>query len=194
MNEYIYIYMFQFDLSPPTYADIAATINKARSGSSACPLDQISVIALKRYPILRTILHNIISNYWRSQYSPKSWRVGVTVLIFKTADPSMVENFRPITLQSVPYKIYSAFIRNRLQLFLDQNKYHNNRIQKGFAQGQDGVLEHTELFDFILRDAKKRDRSMVAVLLDLRNAFGSTQSNPYQSQLSPCPGRCYQDF
>ena len=68
------------------------------------------------------------------------------MLIYKKGDPSSVDNFRPITLQSVPYKIYSSFIRNRLQAFLDKDNYHNNDIQKGFAHGQDGVLEHTELW------------------------------------------------
>ena len=33
----------------------------------------------------------------------------------------------------VPYKIFSSFIRNRLQAFLDNNNYHNNNIQKGFC-------------------------------------------------------------
>src|SRR6266516_1200907 len=129
-----------FDLSAPTYAEIASIIKKARAGSSACPLDQISVISLKKCPILRTILHNIIANCWQSQYTPKAWRVGVTILLYKKGDPSKVDNFRPITLQSVPYKIFSSFIRNRLQAYLDKNKYHNNNIQKGFAHGQDGVL------------------------------------------------------
>ena len=144
-----------FDLSAPSYAEIASNIKKARAGSSACPLDQISVISLKKCPILRTILHNIIANCWQSQYTPKAWRVGVTILIYKKGDPSKVDNFRPITLQSVPYKIFSSFVRNRLQAYLDSNKYHNNNIQKGFAHGQDGVLEHTELLDFMMRDAKK---------------------------------------
>src|SRR5437867_4447919 len=141
-----------FDLFPPSSPEIAKFIKKAKTGSSACPLDQISVISLKRCPILRTILHNIIANCWQSQYTPKAWRVGVTILLYKKGDPAKVDNFRPITLQSVPYKIFSSFIRNRLQAFLDNNKYHNNNIQKGFAHGQDGVLEHTELLDFMMRD------------------------------------------
>jgi len=150
-----------FDQSAPTYAEIASIIKKARAGSSASPLDQISVITLKKCPILRTILHNIIANCWQSQYTPKAWRVGVTTLLYKKGDPAKVDNFRPITLQSVPYKIYSSFIRNRLQTFLDVNKYHNNNIQKGFAHGQDGVREHTELLDFIMRDAKKNTEGIL---------------------------------
>src|SRR6267154_1945203 len=117
------------------------------------------------------------SKLLQSQYTPKVWRVGVTVLICKKGDPSKVENFRPITLQSVPYKIFSAFIRNRLQTFRDVNNYHNNNIQKGFAHGQDGVLEHTELLNFLMKDAKRTHRGYFAVLLDLRNAFGEVHHN-----------------
>jgi len=174
---------FPLDVSPPTYAEVASIIKKVRAGSSASPLDQISVITLKKCPILRTILHNIIAGCWRSQYTPKVWRVGVTILLYKKGDPSLVENFRPITLQSVPYKIFSAFIRNRLQTFLDVNKYHNNNIQKGFAHGQDGVLEHTEMLDFLMRDAKKTHRKYFVVLLDLRNAFGEVQHNLIRASL-----------
>src|SRR6266516_5339220 len=95
--------LFPLDISPPSYAEVAGIIKKVRSGSSACPLDQISVITLKKCPILRTILHNIIAGCWHSQYTPKAWRVGVTILIYKKGDPAKVENFRPIILQSVPY-------------------------------------------------------------------------------------------
>src|SRR6267154_1441044 len=172
-----------FDQSPPSYAEIASIIKKARAGSSACPLDQISVITLKKCPILRSILHNIIAGCWQSQYTPKAWRVGVTILIYKKGDPSSVDNFRPITLQSVPCKIFSSFIRNRLQAFLDNNNYHNNNIQKGFAHGHDGVLEHTELLDFMMRDAKKSHRGYFAVLLDLRNAFGEVHHDLIRSSL-----------
>ena len=172
-----------FNQAPPSYAEIASIIKKARASASACPLDQISVITLKKCPILRTILHNLIVNCWQSQYTPKAWRVGITILIYKKGDPSKVDNFRPITLQSVPYKIFSSFIRNRLQAFLDSNNYHNNNIQKGFAHGQDGVLEHTELLDFMMRDAKKSHRGYFAVLLDLRNAFGEIHHNLIRSSL-----------
>ena len=107
----------------------------------------------------------------------------MTVMLYKKGDPARVDNFRPITLQSVPYKIFSSFVRNRLQSFLDNNKYHNNNIQKGFAHGQDGVLEHTELLDYMMKDAKKTHRNYFVVLLDLRNAFGEVHHNLIRSSL-----------
>jgi len=66
---------------------------------------------------------------------------------------------------------------------LDINNYHNSNIQKGFAHGQDGVLEHTELLDFLMKDAKRSHRTYFAVLLDLRNAFGEVHHNLIRSSL-----------
>jgi hypothetical protein len=50
-----------------------------------------------------------------------------------------------------------------------------NKIQKGFEGGVDGVLEHTQLLDHILRTAKREQRSVYIALLDLRNAFGMVE-------------------
>ena len=50
--------------TPPTYAEVTRAINKSKSKASPCPLDQISVIVLKRCPILRTILHKLITECW----------------------------------------------------------------------------------------------------------------------------------
>src|SRR3989442_6183238 len=63
---------------------------------------------------------------------------------------------------------------------LFRSKYHNNNIQKGFAHGQDGVLEHTELLDFMMRDAKKTHRSYFAGPADLQ----STRLNSSHDRIS----------
>src|SRR5687768_745637 len=120
---------------------------------------------------------------WSSSRIPRCWSRGVTILIYKKGDPGLVENYRPITLQSVAYKVYSSFIRNRLQSFLTSNNYCSATVQKGFAQGQDGVLEHSELLNFILKDAKRHQRSIFIILPDLKNAFGEIQHELIRSSL-----------
>ena len=49
-----------FDNEPPTYKEIMKMIMKMKSSGSPCPLDQISVIVLKRCPILRTYVWKIV--------------------------------------------------------------------------------------------------------------------------------------
>ena len=167
------------NITPPSYKEVARAINKSRGGASPCPLDQISVIILKRCPILRTILHRLIVECWGSKYIPSVWRRGVTVLIYKKGDPSDPSNFRPITLQPTLYKVLSSIYRDRVQTFLSSNRYLNTNIQKGFVGG----VEHTALLNYIVRSAKRRQLSLYAVLFDLRNAFGEIRHDLIRASL-----------
>lgn len=162
---------------PPTYKELVSAIHKIKSRSSPCPLDQISIIIFKKCPILRTFLHKLIVKCWSSSSIPSCWRQGLTVLIYKKGDAQDPANFRPITLQPIPYKIFSAIIKNRLYRFLESNKYFNRNIQKGFYPSIDGLSEHTQMLTHLLNDAKRHQRTIIVTLLDLRNAFGEVNHN-----------------
>ena len=94
-----------FDLSPPTYREISKIIHKMKSSGSTCPLDHISVIALKRSPILRSALDRIIVYYWENKTIPETWKRSFCVLIYKKGSPKQPSNFRPNTLGVVCAKI-----------------------------------------------------------------------------------------
>ena len=170
-------------IDPPTYQAVARAINKCKASSSACPLDQLSVIILKNCPILRTLLHRIITQCWASQEVPKIWKRGVSILIYKKGDPSDPANFRPITLQPVWYKIYATAFASSLHNFLMENNYLDRSLQKGFWKGIDGVTEHTEMLSRVLNTAKREQRSITVALLDLKNAFGEVHHELIASAL-----------
>ena len=139
---------------PPSYKAVATAINKCKSASAACPLDQLLILILKKCPIIRTLLHHLISECWRRQQIPNCWKRGATVLVYKkgcTDDPA---NFRPITVQPVWYKVFASVYAREMLNFLEHNNYINKNIQKGFWRGVDGVMEHTELLSHFLKDAK----------------------------------------
>ena len=96
---------YSFDITAPTYSEISKIIRKMKSGSSACPFDQISILVLKNCPILRTALHRIISHCWDRGLLPKSWKQAFTILIHKKDNAKLPSNFRPITLQPVLAKV-----------------------------------------------------------------------------------------
>ena len=121
-----------FDLKQPTYKEITGIINKLKSSGSPCPHDQMSIIILKRYPILRTFMHKIISHCWREKKSPSCLKHAFTILIHKKGSNMEPSNFRPATLQHVFAKIYSSLIRNRIYNFLLENQFIESNIQKGF--------------------------------------------------------------
>ena len=96
---------------------------------------------------------------------------AVTILIYKSGDPSDPKNFRPITLENVFLKVYTSIIRNRIFEYLKANDYIECRVQKGFIPKISGTIEHTQQLAYIIRHAKRKQKTLVVTLLDLKNAF-----------------------
>ena len=71
-----------------------------KSGASPCPLDQISIIAFRKSPVIRS----------RSN--------AVAVLAYKNGSPKDPSNFRSISIEPVLPKGYHSIIRNRLYNFV----------------------------------------------------------------------------
>ena len=174
---------FQYDDSPPTYKEVTSCVKKARSSASASPIDQLSILILKKCPMARTILHKILVECWTQKKIPKCWKNSATILIFKKGDTSDPGNFRPISLQAVWYKILASLMKRRLFKFLSQNNYLDMKKQKGFWPGIDGVSEHTEILTHLIKDAKIHSRSLIITLLDLKNAFGEVHHELIKSAL-----------
>ena len=166
-----------FNLDPPTYNEITNVIRKMKPSGSPCPLDQISVISLKRCPYLRTYLTEIIQTSWSSGAVPSEWKKACTILIHKKDETDNPANFRPITLESVPLKVFTSCLRNKIFYFLSENNYIEHNIQKGFTPKVSGSIEHTAHMAHIINTARTKQRSLVITLLDLKNAFGELHHN-----------------
>ena len=161
-----------FNLEAPTYREITKIIFKIKSSPSPCPLDQVSIIVLKKCPFLRTYLWRIISASWNRGDFPTVWKQGITVLPYKKGSNKDPANFRPITLQPVLSKIFTSILRNRIYDFCYKNKFIESNLQKGFWDNISGCVEHTETLTHIINHARKKQRSLIITLLDLKNAFG----------------------
>ena len=99
-----------FNMQQPTYAEGAKIFLIMKSSASPCPLDQISVIAFKKCPVLRLRLTNILQTAWTEI-------LGHSISVQK-GDAGNRENFRPITLQPLLSKVFTSIIRKRLSTSL----------------------------------------------------------------------------
>jgi len=98
---------------PPIYQEIAIITKRGKQGASACPIDQSSILSLKHCPMLRTLLHWVVTLRWERKQFPECWKKGATILVYKKGDSFLLDqadpaNYRPITLQPVWYKVFSA--------------------------------------------------------------------------------------
>ncbi|KAG7307758.1 hypothetical protein JYU34_006348 [Plutella xylostella] len=70
--------------------------------------------------LFNSVLHNGIT--------PEAWSESVVVLFFKKGDKTLLKNYRPISLLSHVYKLFSRVITNRLAQKLDEFQF-----RKGFS-------------------------------------------------------------
>ena len=130
-----------FDLELPTYTEITKIISKMKSSASPCPLNQVSVIAFKKWPILRSHLTKIIQ---LAQKSRKLGNLAQQCQLIKKGDPDEPENFCPITLQPVLSKVFTSIIRNRLYQFLEKMSIQNQIFKRISGKKSEVVLSSSK--------------------------------------------------
>ena len=166
-----------FDQSPPSYEKVTNVIRRMKTSGSPCPLDKVSIISFKRCPYLRSFLTNIIRVIWESGHIPENLEKACTILVHNKGSRDDPANFRPITLESVPLKVFTSCHCDSIFSFLKQNDFIEAEIQKGFTPKIAGVLEHTSMMANIIDKARTKQHSLVLTLLDLNNAFGEVHHN-----------------
>ena len=82
-----------------------------------------------------------------------------------TFDPA---KFWPITLDSVPFAIFTSRVLDSMYEFLQANGFIEHRTQKGFLPKLSGTFKHTTQMIYVINQARITRRSLVVTLLDLK--------------------------
>ena len=70
-------------------------------------------------------------------------------------------------------KFIPRSLENRsLNTYTNTNEYIECRVQKGCIPKLSGTIEHTQQLAYKIRQAKRKQKTLVVTLLDLKNAFG----------------------
>lgn len=125
------------------------------------------------WPLLGRILLRCLNDCFDDTELTNSQKISVLSLLYKKGDPSDLENWRPISLLNIDYKIAARTLANRLKkvihkiIHLDQQGYIQNRfIGYNLRQIQD-VIDYAE--DLQLEGA--------ILFLDFRKAFDTIEWN-----------------
>ena len=66
------------------------------------------------------------------QEAPGEWKMSKIIVLFKKEDATLPENYRPITLLPILYKVFSRVLCQRISGMLDQAQFPD---QAGFRSG-----------------------------------------------------------
>lgn len=84
-------------------------------------------------PVLKA-LQRLFNSVIHEGLTPQAWNRGVVVLFFKKGDNALLKNYRPISLLSHVYKLFSRVITNRLaRRFDDFQPPEQAGFRKGFS-------------------------------------------------------------
>ncbi len=172
-----------FSFCPLTEVEVSKFL--LSSHPTTCPLDPIPSHLLQAIsPTLLPALtqhYQHISPHWHLPHSVQAGPGNPTAQK-PTLNPSLLDNYRPVSLLPFVAKTLERVVFNQLSLFLSQyNKL--DAKQSGFRSGhstETALLSVTEA----LRVAKADSKSSVLILLDLSAAFDTVNHQILLSTLS----------
>ena len=146
---YVFIELIQSDLATTTVQSMWYTFANA--------LEQL------------TPLRIIFTKFLEEEKIPDIWKVGHISAINKSGSRSKAENYRPISLTSVPGKIMERLIRDRIVDHMTENNFFSPE-QHGFISGKSYT---TQLLEFLedLTEALDSGKDVDVIYLDFQKAL-----------------------
>lgn len=155
---------------PVTEQEILNAVNNISGLKAPGPDGLYAIFFQKCWSTVKNSVISLVKDFFVSGSSLRLINHTNIALIPKIDHPELVDNFRPISLCNVIYKIITKIIVNRLKPILNQLISHN---QGAFAPGRsihDNILISHELFCSFKN--KKGKLGQMAVKLDLEKAYG----------------------
>lgn len=119
--------------------------------------------------ILVPPLTNIFNDVLHSENIPNQWTTSTITLLHKKGDKNNINNYRPISLMSNIYKIFTKIILNRMTKILDESQ---PREQAGFRSGY-STLDHIYVVKQLFEKAKEFNITLYCCFVDYSKAFDS---------------------
>ena len=165
----------KFDTSSFSAEEYDAVIRSRRNGSRPGP-NQIPYKVYKKCSEIAKYLYHLCLDCLRLKRVPLQWRVAYKTFIPKVEkpDPGVFSDFRDISLLNVEGKIFFSLISKRFyRHIVVKNKFIDTSVQKGCMENIPGCWEHIAMIWDSLKDARLNQKDLVAIWLDIANAYGS---------------------
>ena len=154
---------------PPTKAEIESAVKSLNVGKAAGP-DQIPPEALKAdIKVTADILHELFTKIWNEGSFPSDWKEGHLVKIPKKGDLSNCNNYRGITLLSIPGKVFNRIILERIKDSVDGKL---REEQAGFRKNR-STTDQIATLRIIVEQSLEWNSSLIVNFIDYEKAFDS---------------------
>ncbi|XP_072033063.1 uncharacterized protein [Amphiura filiformis] len=122
----------QEEIPNVTNWEVQHAVNQMKRGKSPGP-DNVLIDTIKEGgDIITKELAKLYTTCMQKGRVPHQWKEATMIILHKKGDKRDLKNYRPISLLSNLYKLYTRLLTNRLEIILDGNQ---PREQAGFRKG-----------------------------------------------------------
>jgi len=111
---------------------------------------------------------------------PSKWRLSSITVLFKSGDPTLPSNYRPITILPLLYKLFSRLLRRRLTCILDTQQ---SIDQAGFRAGF-SAEDHLFVLAMLQQKCEEFRSELWMAALDFKKAFDTVRHSTIWKALS----------
>ena len=168
-------------VSPVTQIEILNVISNLKESSAGH--DEIPSKLLKKtcHLLIEPLLHVIYLSLLNGVF-PDELKIAQVLLLFKSGDKSIINNYRPVSILSVFSKIFEHVMYNRLLSFLNTHKV-LYEFQFGFREKHGtNIAFKTFLVDKILKSWENGE-IVLGLFLDFSKAFDTVNHEILISKL-----------
>ena len=168
-------------VAPPTFPYNQAAIRpsqvkailRSKAPNTAPGEDGLLYGVLAKLPSVHHILATLYTKTHQSSLAPASWASSLVVLAHKAGDLGDPSMFRMMALTSCLGKPYHQIKADRMAEFMMKNSYIDEGSQKAFLKGINGCIEHIQVLQEVIQDAKHLKKTLHSSYFDLSDAYGS---------------------
>lgn len=137
---------------------------------------------------------NLVGIVWDSQEIPLAWQEALVVPIPKPGDPSIVDNYRGISLIAVGLKIIMSVVTQRITLALEK-KGLLRKEQSGFRTREECLAQVATFVEIVKRQINCGKKAY-ACFVDLTKAYDTVSHEALLWKMKKIGiwGRCYRLF
>ena len=159
----------EINCDPPTRDEIICAIKKMKNSKAAGP-DGIPAEALKTdVETTADMLLPLFAKIWEQEEIPTDWKDGHIIKLPKKGDLSSCENYRGITLLSVPGKVFNRILLERMRDAVDIRLRDH---QAGFRQDR-SCTDQIATLRIIVEQSLEWNSSLYINFVDFQKAFDS---------------------
>ena len=117
------------------------------------------------------MLHLFMQCLYLTGHTPHSWKESHTSLLYKKDDPTMIQNYRPISMTNTLSKLWTGLFAMALT---DHSEYHQclSTTQEGFRKGKNTHRQASTLLNTI-EDAQVTAQNLYLLYIDFSAAFNT---------------------